>query len=211
MHSASGYNRRNRSTSPGSIRSHLLKTSIVATLAAPTSSSTALTASMWRSRSGLATSMTCNTRSASATCSSVARKAATSVCGSRSMNPTVSDSSSRRLSGRRTCRTSGSSVTNKRIRRFRGLLRQQIEQRRLAGVRVADERDERHRRLLPAGARVTPPLPNRVDLFRDRVDSLTNTPAVGLEFRFTGSARADAAAQPRQARFRSRRAAAADT
>ena len=47
-----------------------------------------------------------------ATSSSVARNAATSACGSRSMSPTVSDTSSSRLSGSRTFRTSGSSVTN---------------------------------------------------------------------------------------------------
>ena len=98
-----------------------------------------------------------------------------------------------------------------RIRRFRRLLRQQVEQRRLAGVRVADERDERHRGLLPPRARVAPPLANRVDLFGDRVDPLTNTPAVGFEFRFAGSAGADAAAEPGQAPSRSPPAAAACT
>ena len=79
--------------------------------ARPTPSSTRITAAIIRSRSGCEASMTCRMRSASATSSSVARNAATSACGSRSMKPTVSDTSSSRPSGRRTCRTSGSSVT----------------------------------------------------------------------------------------------------
>ena len=45
MHTASARDRFNRSASDASIMSHLLKTSIVATLAAPTSSRTRLTAS----------------------------------------------------------------------------------------------------------------------------------------------------------------------
>ena len=87
-----------------------------------------------------------------------------------------------------------------RVRRFGRLLRQQIEQRRLAGVGVADERDERHRGLLAPGARMPPPLPDRVDLLRDGVDLLANPPAIGLELRFAGTTRADAAAQPGERR-----------
>ena len=60
------------------------------------------------------------------------------------MNPTVSDTSSSRASGSRTRRTSGSSVTNSASEATASLAGQQVEQRRLAGVGVADQRDGRH-------------------------------------------------------------------
>ena len=105
--------------------------------------------------------MTCSSRSASATSSSVARNAATSECGSRSMNPTVSDTSSSRRSGSRTLRTSGSSVTNSASDATASSPRQQVEQRGLAGVGVADQRDGRHRGLVAALAQLRAPAAGR--------------------------------------------------
>ena len=51
-----------------------------------------------------------------------------------------------------------------RVRRLGVRPRQHVEQRRLAGVGVADERDRRHRRLVPALAQLRPPLPHLLDV-----------------------------------------------
>ncbi len=85
-----------------------------------------------------------------------------------------------------------------RVRRFRVRARQHVEQRRLAGVGVADERDRRHRRLVAPLAQLRAPLPHLLDVFGDRVDARADAPAIGLELRFAGAPRADAAAEPRQ-------------
>ena len=84
-----------------------------------------------------------------------------------------------------------------RVGRDRGLIRQPIEERRLAGVGVADERDGRHRLLLPPFAQLRAALAHLVDLALDRLDADANPPAIGFELRFTRAARADAAAKPR--------------
>ena len=164
----------------------------------------------WRSRSGLAASMTCSSRSASVTSSSVARKAATSVCGRRSMKPTVSETSSSRRSGRRTWRTSGSSVTNSASDASAVVPRQQVEQRGLAGVRVADERHRRDRRFCRR-SRSCARRRRTSSICRGRsLDALPDPPPVGFELRLAGAARADAAAQPRQRGAGARPGAAAD-
>ena len=74
----------------------------------------------------------------------------------------------------------------------------EIEQRRLAGVGVADQRDRRHRRLVPPLAQLRAAAADRVDLLRQDADAVADAAAVGFELGFAGAARADAAAQPRQ-------------
>jgi hypothetical protein len=78
--------------------------------------------------------------------------------------------------------------------------RQRIEQRRLSGVRVANQRNGRHGRLLPPLAKLPAPLPHLLDGLADRVNARANPAAVGFELRFARSPGADAAAQPRQRR-----------
>ncbi len=142
--------------------------------------------------------MTCTSRSEPATSSSVARNAATSECGSRSMKPTVSETSSSRRSGRRTLADERIERHEQRVRRHRGIARQHVEQRRLAGVGVADQRNRRHCRLLPPLARLLAPPADQVDLFREHADAVPDPAAIGFEFGFAGASRADAAAEPRQ-------------
>ena len=78
--------------------------------------------------------------------------------------------------------------------------RQLVEQRRLARVRVADERHRGYIRLVPALAELSAPAADDVDLASEAADAMADPAAVGLELRFTRSAGADAAAQPRQRR-----------
>ena len=89
--------------------------------------------------------MTCSRRSAPATSSSVARNAATSVCGSRSMKPTVSPSRNSQPVGHADPAHQRVERHEQRVGRGSALARQLVEQRRLARVRVADERDGRLR------------------------------------------------------------------
>ena len=75
---------------------------------------------------------------------------------------------------------------------------ERVEERRLAGVGVADEGDRRDGALLTALAQLRPPPANDVDFLRQHADALTNAPPIGLELGFAGTSRPDAAAQPRQ-------------
>ena len=97
-------------------------------------------------------SRTCRMRSASITSSSVARKAATSVVGRSEMKPTVSDRMMRRPLGEL-------HLAHGRIERREHLVLgedggagEAVEQRRLAGVGVADDRHHRIRHALAARA-----------------------------------------------------------
>ena len=120
--------------------------------AMPRSASTASTSCRCASVSGWLMSRTCRIRSASTTSSSVARNAATSVVGRSEMKPTVSDRiaapAARQLQ-----------LAHGRIERLEHLVlgrdrgaRQAVEQRRLAGVGVADDGHHRKRHALAAGA-----------------------------------------------------------
>ena len=114
------------------------------------------------------------------------------------MKPTVSDSSSSRWSGRRTRADQRIERHEQRVRRERVGPRQPVEQRRLARVGVADQRDGRHRGLLAPFAQLRAPPPHVVDLLLQRVDAGADPPAIGFELGFARAAGADAAAQPRQ-------------
>jgi hypothetical protein len=100
------------------------------------------------------------------------------------MKPTVSETSSSRH--------------EQGVRREGVAARQGVEQRRLAGVRVAHQGDRRDRGLVSALAELGAAAADGVDLLRQDADAMPDPPPVGLELRFTGSERADAAARARQ-------------
>src|SRR5262245_31610590 len=77
-------------------------------------------------------------------------------------------------------------------------MRQPVEQRRLARIRVAHESNRWYRLLLAPLAQLRPPLPDLADLALDRLDADSYPAAVRFEFRFPRSARPYAAAQPRE-------------
>src|SRR6185295_18830680 len=85
-----------------------------------------------------------------------------------------------------------------RVRRFRLRLRQHVEEGRLAGIGVADERHRRDRRLVAALAKLRAPPPDLLDVRADDVNARPDAAAIGLELGFSRTARADAAAEPRQ-------------
>ena len=87
-----------------------------------------------------------------------------------------------------------------RVGRGGRFIRQPVEQRRLAGVGVADERDGRHGPLLTPLPQLRSPLPHLIDLALNRLNPPANPPAVGLELRLARASRADAAAEARQRR-----------
>src|SRR5215471_1685065 len=76
--------------------------------------------------------------------------------------------------------------------------RQRAKERRLAGVRIAHERNERQLIPAPALAMQLPMLSHLFDIPFQRADAMPDLPAVHFQFRFTGTARADAAAEPRE-------------
>ena len=112
------------------------------------------------------------------------------------MKPTVSARTTSAPSSRRTLR-------KRRIERGERLIgdehvapEQRVEQRRLPGIRVADERDDR--RPLAAAALLAPPRLHVVQLAFEMLDAQPDLAPIHLEFRLAGSARADAAAEARQ-------------
>ena len=144
-----------------------------------------------------AMSRTCRMRSASITSSSVARKAATSIVGRSEMKPTVSDRITLRAVRQRRSRASvGSSVANSMSSASTSARGQPVEQRRLAGVGVADQRDDRIRHALAA---VAMQRARALDASRARasIRAMRSSimPPVGLDLRLAGAAEeAEAAA-----------------
>ena len=90
--------------------------------------------------------------SASITSSSVARKAATSMVGSSEMKPTVSDRMMRAPCGSVDRAQGRVERGEQHVGRQHARLRHAVEQRRLAGIGVADQRDDRIRHALAAVA-----------------------------------------------------------
>ena len=83
---------------------------------------------------------------------------------------------------------------------------QRVEQRGLAGVRVADDGDRRHQPAVAgAGRRLALPA-DHVDAFLELLDALADDPAVGLQLRLARAAGADAAAGARKVRPQARQA-----
>ena len=70
---------------------------------------------------------------------------------------------------------------------------QPIEQRRLAGIRVADQRNRRHGPALPLAPRGVALHEHLVEAVVERLDAAADQAAVGLELRFTRTAQTDAA------------------
>ena len=195
---ASGHAAASAARSAGSSMSALLKRPRSGTSAAPTSSSTARTAADAPVAVRPAASITCSSRSASPTSSSVAAERRDERVRQpvdepdRVRHEHLAPIGQPHLAHQRIERH------EQRVRRSAPAPRQQVEQRRLAGVGVADQRDRRDVGLLPALAQPGPPLPHVLDAGRDARDALPDPPPVGLELRLAGPARADAAAESRQ-------------
>ena len=105
-----------------------------------------------RSRPGWLASTTCSSRSASTVSFRVARNAATRSCGRSRMKPTVSERTM-------ACASGSASSAQRRVEGGEQLVRgvalgarQAIEQRRFAGVGVADQRDVADRGATPRAA-----------------------------------------------------------
>jgi hypothetical protein len=75
---------------------------------------------------------------------------------------------------------------------------QRIEQRGLSGIRIADQRDGRNRGFVPPLTKLRPALTDVFNLFRNRVDALSDAAPIRFQFRFAGTSRPNSAAQPRQ-------------
>ena len=85
-----------------------------------------------------------------------------------------------------------------RVRDERFLPREAVEERRLAGVGVADQRDGRQQAFAPAIAQLRAARLDVGDLLADDAEAVADVPAIDFELRLTGAAGADAAAEPRQ-------------
>ena len=124
------------------------------------------------------------------------------------MKPTVSVTIAVWPSPSLTWRDVGSSVANSLSSAFAtSLPDERVEQRRLAGVRVADDADRRHSRRSRPRAAVCALLADAVDPLLHLLDPVADDPPVRLQLALAGSAGADAALgarqvgpQPRQAR-----------
>src|SRR5579871_2892161 len=150
--------------------------------AAPNSSRTNRTWRSCSSRLGDDASVTCKISAASRTSSSVARNAFTSAVGSPRMKR-AHRGIERREHARRRQHTS---------------LRQPVEERRFPGVRISNQRDRGQRDTATFGALQCARLPHVFERFFERGDPPANPPAVKFELLFTGSARADSAAESRK-------------
>src|SRR5678815_3468448 len=80
---------------------------------------------------------------------------------------------------------------------------QPVEQRRLAGVRVTNERNRRDGLLVTTVPQLRTALAHLIDFALDGLDAHADAPAIRLELRFTWPPRADAAAKARQGGARS--------
>ena len=87
-----------------------------------------------------------------------------------------------------------------RVRRHGVRLRQAVEERGLAGVRVADQRHRRHLGLLASLAQLRTALPHLLDVVTEGLHPRANPAAIRFELRFAGSLRADATTLLRQRR-----------
>ena len=125
---------------------------------------------------------------------SVDWNAATSSCGSSRMNPTVSATTTLRIARQHDAAHRGIERREQLVGDVGIGARERAEQRRLAGVGVADQRERGNRDL---GALLAAGLALLFDLLESRgqrLDAFAEQAAVGFELRFAGTAIADAAA-----------------
>ncbi len=120
-------------------------------------------------------SRTCRMTSASITSSSVARNAATSMVGRSEMKPTVSDRMTRAPCGRASARKRRIERREQHVGFEHGGAGQAVEQRRLAGIGVADQRDDRIRHALAALAMQLAALLDLLQLGLDASDALARS------------------------------------
>ena len=175
--------------------SALLTTMTSWTSVASTSASTARTAEIWPSGSGCEPSTTCSSRSASATSSSVERNASTSWCGSCADEP---DGVGERVEPP----VGGLGAAHGRVEGREELVLDEharagepVEERGLAGVGVAGDRDARHG-VRPAAAAAWCRGPVFISLISRRSLAMrgVDPAAVELDLGLTGTARAHALA-----------------
>ena len=166
----------------------------------PSAVSTSSTSCDCASVSSCETSRTCRITSASITSSSVARNAATSMVGRSEMKPTVSDRMIFMPPGNCTARKRRVERREQHVGLQHAGAGHAVEQRRLAGVGVADQRRDRIRH---AGAAVAVQLAPLLDLFEFGLDALRCA-------RRSAGGRFRAGSRPARRGSRSRRAGAPD-
>ena len=161
----------------------------------PSSSRTCSTSVFWTSASGWLMSRTWTMRSASSTSSSVARKAATSSVGRSVMKPTVSERMALAARGQRDAAAWSGRGWRTAGRGHHGGAGEPVEQGGLAGVGVADQRDDRERARAARLAVQAAGAADVLQLLLDAGDALGDQAAVELELALAGAAQeAEAAA-----------------
>ena len=159
---------------------------------APTSPMTSRTVAIWPAGSGCAASTTCTIRSASPTSSSVERNASTSWCGRLRTKPDGVGDRVHAAVGRGVAAHGGVEGREQRVLDEHAGARDAVQEARLAGVRVAGDRDRRHRVALAVGplglARGLHADDLLAQLRHARVDAAT----VEFDLRLTGTTRAHA-------------------
>ena len=155
--------------------------------------STSRTCSMRSSRNGSLASTTCSSKSASRASCKVERNAATNSCGSARTNPTVSANTTSPTPANFDPPHGGIERREQLVGDEAVRAGQRIEQRRLAGIGIADQRDRRHRHFAPhMAAGVALP----VQFLQARAQSANafgDQAPIGLQLGFARAAQPDAA------------------
>ena len=198
MKSASGCCRRSASASGGATRSILLKTSSLVMLESESSAKSFSVVSMCLALAGSAASTTWSKRSASAVSSNVARNAANKILRQIADESHGVGDDHLALFGK-------SKAPRARVERGEELvfgehvgIGERVEERALAGVGVAHDRDHRHVESAAPAATLLALLGQRLELRFEVRQALACPPATDFELRFTGAAPADTAGETRE-------------